>query len=90
MRLSTPPAVSRKEPRLAVKSIISPRNWSTCTTQYPGIRFAPLTGPPMLTGKYTTSTGIVINEIRIKPDQKCFAHVLNERHGGYFDLVEWL
>lgn len=35
----------------------------------------------LLTGKYTTSTGMVINEIRMNPNHKCFAHVLNE--GGY-------
>jgi arylsulfatase A-like enzyme len=33
----------------------------------------------LLTGKYTTSTGMVINEIRLNPDhhRRCFAHVLN-------------
>lgn len=35
----------------------------------------------LMTGKYTTSTGMVINEIRLNPNHKCFAHVLNE--GGY-------
>lgn len=35
----------------------------------------------LMTGKYTTSTGMVINEIRLNPDQRCFAHVLGE--GGY-------
>jgi len=35
----------------------------------------------LLTGKYTTSTGMVINELRINPNHRCFAHVLNE--GGY-------
>lgn len=35
----------------------------------------------LLTGKYTTSTGMVINEIRMNPRHKCFAHVLNE--AGY-------
>ncbi len=35
----------------------------------------------LFTGKYTTSTGMVINEIRINPNHKCFAHVLNEN--GY-------
>lgn len=32
----------------------------------------------LLTGKYTTSTGMVINEIRLNPDHRCFAHVLND------------
>ena len=35
----------------------------------------------LLTGKYTTSTGMVINEIRLNPDHRSFAHVLNEQ--GY-------
>ncbi len=35
----------------------------------------------LLTGQYTTSTGMVINEIRINPNHRCFAHVLNEN--GY-------
>lgn len=35
----------------------------------------------LFTGKYTTSTGMVINEIRINPNHKTFANVLNE--GGY-------
>ncbi len=35
----------------------------------------------LFTGKYTTSTGMVINEIRMNPNHRCFAHVLQE--GGY-------
>ncbi|MCI8623703.1 MAG: sulfatase [Provencibacterium sp.] len=35
----------------------------------------------LLTGKYTTSTGMVINEIRMNPNHRCFAHVLGE--AGY-------
>jgi len=35
----------------------------------------------LLTGKYTTSTGMVINEIRIYPNHVTFANVLNEN--GY-------
>ncbi len=35
----------------------------------------------LLTGKYTTSTGMVINEIRMNTGHKTFAHVLNEN--GY-------
>jgi arylsulfatase A-like enzyme len=35
----------------------------------------------LLTGKYTTSTGMVINEIRMNTNHKSFAHVLNEN--GY-------
>lgn len=32
----------------------------------------------LFTGKYTTSTGMVINEIRMNTDHTCFAHVLND------------
>ena len=35
----------------------------------------------LLTGKYTTSTGMVINEIRMNTHHRCFAHVLND--AGY-------
>lgn len=35
----------------------------------------------LFTGKYTTSTGMVINEIRMNPDHRCIGHVLQE--GGY-------
>lgn len=35
----------------------------------------------LLTGKYTTGTGMVINEIRINPNHKTFAHQLND--AGY-------
>ncbi|TFG88034.1 MAG: twin-arginine translocation signal domain-containing protein, partial [Gemmatimonadales bacterium] len=35
----------------------------------------------LLTGKYTTSTGMVINELRLSPDHECFGHVLSR--GGY-------
>ena len=35
----------------------------------------------LFTGKYTTSTGMVINEIRMNPDHRCFAHILSD--AGY-------
>ena len=35
----------------------------------------------LFTGKYSSSTGMVINELRINPDQRCFGHVLHD--GGY-------
>lgn len=35
----------------------------------------------LLTGKYTTSTGMVINELRMNPDHECLGHVLTR--GGY-------
>jgi arylsulfatase A-like enzyme len=35
----------------------------------------------LMTGKYTTSHGMVINELRMNPGQRCFGHVLTE--AGY-------
>lgn len=35
----------------------------------------------LFTGKYSSSTGMVINELRINPNQRCFGHVLHD--GGY-------
>lgn len=35
----------------------------------------------LFTGKYASSTGMVINELRMKPDPKCLGHVLTR--GGY-------
>src|ERR1035441_5014934 len=35
----------------------------------------------LLTGKYTTSTGMVINELRMNPNHRSIAHVLGG--GGY-------
>lgn len=35
----------------------------------------------LMTGKYQSSTGMVINEIRLSPEHKCFGHVLTQ--GGY-------
>ena len=34
----------------------------------------------LFTGKYTTSTGMVINELRMNPNHECLGHVLT-RHG---------
>ena len=35
----------------------------------------------LMTGKYTTSTGMVINELRLSPEHECFGHALTR--GGY-------
>jgi arylsulfatase A-like enzyme len=35
----------------------------------------------LFTGKYTTTTGMVINELRMRMDHECFGHVLT--HSGY-------
>ena len=40
----------------------------------------------LLTGKYASSTGMVVNELRINPNQDCLGHILTS-HGyrtGYF------
>lgn len=44
----------------------------------------PVCGPyraSLFTGKYSSSTGMVINELRISPDHRCLGHVLQE--SGY-------
>ncbi|MDR1637907.1 MAG: sulfatase [Treponema sp.] len=45
----------------------------------------------LFTGKYTTSTGMVINEIRLNPDhhRRCFAHILNENGYECAYLGKW-
>jgi arylsulfatase A-like enzyme len=45
----------------------------------------------LFTGKYTTSTGMVINEIRLNPahHRRCFAHALNERGYECAYLGKW-
>ena len=35
----------------------------------------------LMTGKYTSTTGMVVNELRMNPNHRCFGHVLTE--GGY-------
>lgn len=57
-----------------------------CTNLEGAISGHPVCAPyraSLFTGKYTTSTGMVINEIRMKPDHHphCFAHQLND--AGY-------
>src|SRR3569833_1117401 len=34
----------------------------------------------LMTGKYTTSNGMVFNELRINPNPRCFGHVLTDAH----------
>jgi arylsulfatase A-like enzyme len=43
----------------------------------------------LLTGKYPSSTGMVVNELRINPNQKSIAHVLTENgyETGYMALM---
>lgn len=43
----------------------------------------------LFTGKYTSSTGMVINELRIRPDQRCFGHVLHESGYDTYYIGKW-
>lgn len=43
----------------------------------------------LLTGKYTTSNGMVINELRINPNQRCFGHVLTDAHYQTSYIGKW-
>ncbi len=43
----------------------------------------------LFTGKYTTSTGMVINEIRFNPNHKCFGHVLSDNNYETAYIGKW-
>lgn len=43
----------------------------------------------LFTGKYTTSTGMVINELRINPNHKAFGHVLAENGYNTSYIGKW-
>ncbi|CAG7600844.1 Ulvan-active sulfatase [Paenibacillus solanacearum] len=43
----------------------------------------------LFTGKYTTSTGMVINEIRMNPNHRCFGHVLHDNDYDTAYIGKW-
>ncbi len=43
----------------------------------------------LLTGKYSSSTGMVINELRISPNHDCFAHVLERSRYDTYYIGKW-
>ena len=43
----------------------------------------------LFTGKYTTSTGMVINELRMRTDHECFGHVLSGGGCGTGYIGKW-
>ena len=43
----------------------------------------------LFTGKYTTSTGMVINEIRMNPNHKCIGHVLGDADYNTAYIGKW-
>lgn len=43
----------------------------------------------LFTGKYSSSTGMVINELRINPDQRCFGHVLHDAGYDTYYIGKW-
>jgi len=43
----------------------------------------------LITGKYTSSTGMVINELRINPNQRSIAHVLNDHQYQTGYIGKW-
>jgi len=56
------------------------------------VAVSPVSAPmraSLLTGKYTSSNGMVINEIRINPNQRSIAHVLNENEYETAYIGKW-
>lgn len=43
----------------------------------------------LFTGKYTTSTGMVINELRINPSQRCLGHVVTDANYETCYIGKW-
>ncbi len=43
----------------------------------------------LFTGKYSSSTGMVINELRMNPAQRCFGHVLRDAGYGTYYIGKW-
>ena len=43
----------------------------------------------LFTGKYSSSTGMVINELRINPNQRCFGHVLHDAGYDSYYIGKW-
>ncbi len=43
----------------------------------------------LFTGKYSSSTGMVINELRMNPAQRCFGHVLHDAGYETYYIGKW-
>ena len=43
----------------------------------------------LFSGKYSSSTGMVINELRINPNQRCFGHVLHDAGYDSYYIGKW-
>ncbi len=61
-------------------------NFSNCVSGSP--MCAPYRAS-LFTGKYSSSTGMVINELRINPDQRCFGHVLHDSGYDTYYIGKW-
>ena len=68
--------------RLASQSL----NFANCVSGSP--MCAPYRAS-LFTGKYSSSTGMVINELRINPDQRCFGHVLHDAGYDTYYIGKW-
>jgi arylsulfatase A-like enzyme len=56
------------------------------------VAVSPVSAPmraSLFTGKYSSSTGMVINELRINPDHRTIAHVLGENHYSTAYIGKW-
>jgi len=43
----------------------------------------------LFTGKYSSSTGMVINELRMNPNHRCFGHVLHDNDYDTYYIGKW-
>lgn len=43
----------------------------------------------LFTGKYSSSTGMVINELRMNPNHRCFGHVLHDNDYETYYIGKW-
>jgi arylsulfatase A-like enzyme len=43
----------------------------------------------LFTGKYSSSTGMVINELRMNPNHECFGHVLQQNNYDTAYIGKW-
>lgn len=61
-------------------------NFTNCVSGHP--MCAPYRAS-LFTGKYSSSTGMVINELRMNPNHECFGHVLHNAGYDTYYIGKW-